>query len=127
MIPLLQTKTAHAGIFASNTWPLSRYLGGAWGRGYQNGARSPSLYSGFNGDLAMLRRRTLNGGRETNAPIRSKSRAQLPVRGLKMASSVQTNVQRNSGLVTVQVLGLRRHDSPVNRFVVSKCTKISMG
>ena len=37
MIPLLQTKTAdtaHTGIFASNTRPLSRFLGGAWGRGY---------------------------------------------------------------------------------------------
>ena len=40
MIPLLQTKTAdtaHTGIFASDTRvtrPLSRFLGGAWGRGY---------------------------------------------------------------------------------------------
>ena len=37
VIPLLQTKTAdtaHTGIFASNTRPLSRFLGGAWGRGY---------------------------------------------------------------------------------------------
>ena len=36
VIPLLQTKTAdtaHTGIFASNTRPLSRFLGGAWGRG----------------------------------------------------------------------------------------------
>ena len=34
MIPLLQTKTAdtaHTGIFASDTRPLSRVLGGAWG------------------------------------------------------------------------------------------------
>ena len=37
MIPLLQTKTAdtaHMGIFASDIRPLSRFLGGAWGRGY---------------------------------------------------------------------------------------------
>ena len=37
-IPLLQTKTAdtaHTGIFGSDTRPLSRFLGGAWGRGYQ--------------------------------------------------------------------------------------------
>ena len=41
MIPLLQTKTAdtaHTGIFASNTRPLSRFLGGAWGRGYSFGS-----------------------------------------------------------------------------------------
>ena len=40
MIPLLQTKTAdtaHTGIFASNTRPLSRFLGGVWGRGYSRG------------------------------------------------------------------------------------------
>ena len=37
MIPLLQRKTAdtaHTGIFVSVTRPLSQFLGGAWGRGY---------------------------------------------------------------------------------------------
>ena len=37
MIHLLQTKTAdtaHMGIFASVTRPLSWFLGGTWGRGY---------------------------------------------------------------------------------------------
>ena len=58
------------------------------------------------GDLAMRRRRTLNGGRETNAPITLQPRGNNYCQfwSLKMAGSVQTNVQRNSGLVTVQVL-----------------------
>ena len=37
MIPLLQMKTAdtaHMGIFANNTRPLSQLLGGAWEQGY---------------------------------------------------------------------------------------------
>ena len=37
VIPLLQTKTAdtaHTGIFASVTRPSPQFLGGAWGRGY---------------------------------------------------------------------------------------------
>ena len=39
MIPLLQTKTAdtaHTGIFASVTRPLSNFLGGALGQGYSS-------------------------------------------------------------------------------------------
>ena len=54
-------------------------------------------------DPAMRRRRTLNGGREHTSHIIEATCAKLlPVSSLKMA--VQTNVQRNSGLVTVQVL-----------------------
>ena len=46
MIPLLQTKTAdtaHTGIFASNTRPLSRVLGGAWGRATPDQRRLDTL------------------------------------------------------------------------------------
>ena len=52
-IPLLQTNTAdtaHTGIFASNTRPLSRFLGGAWGRGYHQ----HSIFSTQQGDSACF-------------------------------------------------------------------------
>ena len=45
-------------------------------------------------DFAMHRNITLNGGRETNAPIRLQPRAQYLLLVL-ISGSVETNVQRN--------------------------------
>ena len=75
MIPLLQTKTAdtaHTGIFASNR-PLSRFLGGAWGRGYALVSRASHIFlyfrweeregekntSGHSGQLPVPRRNVI--------------------------------------------------------------------